>query len=400
MRLTRPVSPPIAALVRHGLVGQAVLDYGCGDGRDVAALRAAGVTAHGWDPATAPTGPRAPADAVSVGYVVNSIEDPVERRRTLAAAWDLTRKVLAVAVPLAGHSAHARFHADPDAHQGFDKQFTSQELDTLVSGVTGRQPIVVAPGVVLVFRRDDDEQTFLRNRVTGGKALDKDDLLVYLALQVFERRRSFASVPAALATEIAQWFGSESAALDAARVLLFSAGNADLVASACDQVAQSRLGHSEHGDGLYFTTRQLTQVPSVLRVFVGCGEQLYGDACACQVVKIHDRSGKLTFHVYDEFWGQPVPKLVERAKVDLRRQRVDFFAYDGQPHDPQPLYFKSKWLTEGDPMLDDQRAFDTALAAVPGIDWTGFGPETVQLTAILRGRGLRIDGFALVSAAK
>lgn len=377
-----------------------MLDYGCGDGRDVAALRSAGAVAHGWDPVSTPSGPKSAADAVNLGYVLNGIEDPVERRRTLAAAWELTRKVLAVAVPLAGHSAYARFHSDPDVAHGFDKQFTQQEIDALVGGVTGRQPIVVAPGVVLVFRRDDDEQGFLRRRVAGSGPLGKDDLLVYLALQVFERRRSFASVPAALATEIAQWFGDESGALDAARVLLFSAGIVDVVAAACDTVAQTRLGHLEHGDGLYFTNRQLAQVPAVLRVFVGCGEQLYGDACACQVVKIHDRSGKLTFHVYDEFWGQPVPKLVERAKVDLRRQRVDFFAYDGQPHDPQPLYFKSKWLAEGDPMLDDQRAFDTALAALPGVDWAGFGPETAQLTAILRTRSLRIDGFALVPATK
>lgn len=376
------------------------MDYGCGEGRDVAALRAANVEAHGWDPVTAPQGPRKATDAVNLGYVLNAVEDPVERRRTLAAAWDLTKKVLAVAVPLAGHSAYARFHSDPDAAAGFEKQFAQQEIDHLVGGVTGRQPVVVAPGVVLVFRRDDDEQAFLRKRSGCGGPLGKDDLLVYLALQVFERRRSFASAPTALAQEIAQWFGGESAALDAARVLLFSAGNADVVAAACDAVALARLGHLEHSDGLYFTARRLAQVPAVLRVFVGCGEQLYGDASACQVIKIHDRSGKLTFHVYDEFWGQAVPKLVERAKVDLRRQRVDFFAYDGQPHDPQPLYFKSKWLAEGDPMLDDQRAFDTALAALPGIDWSGFGPETVQMTAILRSRGLRIDGFALVPATK
>ncbi|MSQ81874.1 MAG: hypothetical protein EXR77_03030 [Myxococcales bacterium] len=391
------VSRSVVALLRHDLLATAsFFDYGCGTGADVAALRSAGVNASGWDPQTAAQQPRQPADVVHLGMVINVIEDNVERRRTLAAAWDLTKRVLAVAVPLSGHCAYARGH-EAEEDGAFEKHFTTTELDTFVNGVTGRQGVIVAPGIVLVFRKDDDEQAFLRQRVGGGKraAPSVDDLLVHLALQVFERRRSFSALPAAVQAEIARFFASEDDALNAARVLLFSASNPELVATASEAAAAAGVAYFEARDGLYVTSGRLGQLPPVLRVFIGCGEQLYGDATGTAVIKVHDRSGKLTFHVYDDFWGQPVPKLLERAKIDLRRQRIDFFAYDGQPHDPQPLYFKSKWLVAGDHLYDDQCAFDTQLAAVPGIEWSGFGPETDELTALLRVRGLRVSGFAL-----
>jgi DNA phosphorothioation-associated putative methyltransferase len=48
----RDLSQPLQILVSHRIVTQAdtVLDYGCGQGDDVAALAANGFQAHGWDP--------------------------------------------------------------------------------------------------------------------------------------------------------------------------------------------------------------------------------------------------------------------------------------------------------------------------------------------------------------
>lgn len=400
-RARRQASAPVAALLRHRQLGQGTfLDYGCGDGADVKLLQAAGVAAAGWDPQTCPNAPKLPADAVSLGYVLNAIEDPALRRRCLSAAWELTKRVLAVAVPLAGHTPFLRARQEHADSEVFDRHFSPQELHTLVEGMTGRQAVWVGAGVVLVFRRDEDEQACLRARATqhSPEPLSKADWLAYLALQVFERRRSFAALPAATEQALAGLFGSVDEAMNEARIVLFSASNPDVVAAAAEQAAAERLAHLEHNDGLFFAARRLPQLPPVLRVLVGCAEHLYGDACACHVIKVHDRSGKLTFHLYDDFWGQPVPKLLERTKVDLRRQRIDYFAYDHQPHAPQPLYFKSKWMVEGDLHLDDQRAFDAELAAVDGIDWTGYGPETDELAVYLKKRGLQIRGFALEPA--
>ena len=43
-----------------------------------------------------PQGQKRPADVVNLGYVINVIEDPVERAETLRNAWALCRRVMVV----------------------------------------------------------------------------------------------------------------------------------------------------------------------------------------------------------------------------------------------------------------------------------------------------------------
>ena len=82
----------------------------------------------------------------------------------------------------------------------------------------------------------------------------------------------------------------------------------------------------------------LGQCLPLVRIDVGCALQLFGDAGAVDLIKVHLQSGKVTFLVYDDFEGAQVPKLVERIKVDvdLERLRVEFFDCVGA-FDPQPL---------------------------------------------------------------
>lgn len=71
-------------------------------------------------------------------------------------------------------------------------------------------------------------------------------------------------------------------------------------------------------------------MPAVLRVYVGCASRLYGEVESADVVKIHVQSGKLSLMTYDDFMGNPLPKLLERVKIDMRSQSVMFFDYGGR----------------------------------------------------------------------
>ena len=62
---------------------------------------------------------------------------------------------------------------------------------------------------------------------------------------------------------------------------------------------------------------------------------------AADLIKIHARSGKLTLLRYDSFADSPLPRLRERIKIDLHRQRIDSFEYGG---DEQLLLMKSRYL--------------------------------------------------------
>src|SRR5256885_15617276 len=73
---------------------RSVLDYGCGRGGDVRLLRQMGCEAIGWDPFYLPDTRLEASEVVLLTYVLNVVEDPAERRRTLKHAWELARTVL------------------------------------------------------------------------------------------------------------------------------------------------------------------------------------------------------------------------------------------------------------------------------------------------------------------
>src|SRR5208337_1350480 len=78
-------SKPVAIALADGMISRAtsVFDYGCGRGGDVQFLRSKKIQANGWDPHYYPDQSVAPADVVNLGYVLNVIEDVLERTHTL-----------------------------------------------------------------------------------------------------------------------------------------------------------------------------------------------------------------------------------------------------------------------------------------------------------------------------
>ena len=91
-------SLPVKCLLRDGLLApeQTLFDYGCGRGQDLLLLQDLGIPGDGWDPVHRSATPRAPAEVVNLGYVINVIEEPKERAQALRHAWDLAASLLVV----------------------------------------------------------------------------------------------------------------------------------------------------------------------------------------------------------------------------------------------------------------------------------------------------------------
>lgn len=213
----RDLSQPMQLMVAHGVVasGRTVFDYGCGQGDDVAALAPNGFEAFGWDPHHAPDGPRKAADVVNLGFVLNVIEDPLERAETLKAAWSFAGKAMSVAVMIAGKSPVSGLRPYRDgyltARGTFQKYFAQHELRDFIRDALGEAPIGLAPGVFAVFRDKDLEQEVLLRRRSQRPGL-------LISLKAPERRRPTrggrALRPAArpgiaetLATELQEFWG-------------------------------------------------------------------------------------------------------------------------------------------------------------------------------------------------
>ena len=166
----RDLAQPMQLMTSHGVVasGRTVFDYGCGQGDDVAALAANGFEAFGWDPHHAPDGPRKAADVVNLGFVLNVIEDPLERVETLKAAWSFAGKAMSVAAMIAGKSPISGLRPYRDgyltARGTFQKYYTQHELRDFIRDALGEAPIGLAPGIFAVFRDKDLEQEALLRR--------------------------------------------------------------------------------------------------------------------------------------------------------------------------------------------------------------------------------------------
>jgi DNA phosphorothioation-associated putative methyltransferase len=161
-----------------------VLDYGCGRGNDTRLLQEQGISCTGWDPEYFADEPRAPADVVNLGYVVNVIESVTERLEALNEAWGLTRQVLIVAVRIQFEMLGADLIPFQDGHLSsrgtFQKFFTQSELRELLDTTLGVKSVPAGPGIFFVFREEQDRQSFLvlqyRRRAAAPRAPSYENL--------------------------------------------------------------------------------------------------------------------------------------------------------------------------------------------------------------------------------
>ncbi|BBA35316.1 peptidase M15A [Methylocaldum marinum] len=222
-----------------------------------------------------------------------------------------------------------------------------------------------------------------------------DDLRVYFALWQFEKRKPYRHLEARLQKDIKAFFGNYRAALESGRELLFAAASPETIEQACREAAEQGIGRLEEGESLQLPTRLVVQLPAVLRVYVGCGLLLYGDVSSADLIKIHIRSGKLSLMSFDDFSGKPLPRLLQRVKINLRTQGLDIFDY-GEPYEPPYLYRKSRFINEEFPNYAEQLAFDEMLENLGVFDFSGYGPSPAEFHARLEAARWTIDGFRLV----
>lgn len=162
-------SAPVQTLAQFGFLNgtKSLFDYGCGRGDDVRGLRENGIEASGWDPYFAPKEAKRSASLVNLGFVINVIEDRVERLEALRGAYALAEELLVVSAMI----------AHPDVVQGqpygdgiltrrntFQKYYRQEELRDWLAESLEVEPLPVGPGIFYLFKDKDTEQHFLLGR--------------------------------------------------------------------------------------------------------------------------------------------------------------------------------------------------------------------------------------------
>src|SRR5262249_43155643 len=153
------------------------------------------------------------------------------------------------------------------------------------------------------------------------------------------------------------FFGQYSTAQLYAREQLFKVANTEKINAACMSAAEQGLGWLMEGHSLQLHASLVERLPTILRIYIACGAVLYGDVQTTDLIKIHIASGKLTLMKFDDFEGRPLPRLVERIKLNLRSQDINIFQYPEELDRPY-LYLKSRYINEEFSRYAEQLAFD------------------------------------------
>ncbi|MDW6092167.1 DNA phosphorothioation-associated putative methyltransferase [Vibrio rhizosphaerae] len=228
----------------------------------------------------------------------------------------------------------------------------------------------------------------------------KEDLLLYFSMGLFEKRKPYTQQPESLKRDIKALFGDYKTALNLATELLFAIADTDLILTQCEK-AHQRLPASvlNQGHSLIFHKNYIDELPLLLRVYVGAGLQMYGELDeSIDLIKIHITSGKLTLTAYDNF-EQSVPFLVERIKIKMADQEIDFFDYVDADKRP-PLLNRHLYIPVEHPDYKKQLSFDQRLAKVLEIDFDReMMLRRVELEVLLNKEHKQISKFQLISNA-
>jgi DNA phosphorothioation-associated putative methyltransferase len=228
-----------------------------------------------------------------------------------------------------------------------------------------------------------------------AEAIRSDDLDVYFALNQFEQRRAYKHMEAGLRRDVCHFYGDYASANSSALVSLMKIADTEAISKACEKAAELGLGWLEPGLSLTLHVSMVEQLPVVLRIYVGCAGVLYGDLDASDLVKIHIASGKVSFMRFDDFEAKPVPRMLERIKVKLREQDIQYFVYEGE-YQPPNLYLKSRYINEEFDIWPSQKFFDDSLEALNLFDFSRYGPSLDLFSQVLSDHRWMIEDYRLV----
>lgn len=314
-----------------------------------------------------------------LGSAKRALRTYVEGGRPSGLDWDCIRKQFGI-----GQPPRRRWELVYENHRGLLDEFWSKALEL------GRLPEATEFSRINELREHvGTPKQALRLLVQKGGAEEikraaesrRRDLLVYVALANLRRRVPFGHLSPNLQTDIRVFFGNYTRALERGLELLYAAGDPGEIEVACEGL---NLGWQDE-QALYFHRNLLTELPPILRAYIGCAAALFGDVSQADVVKLHRGTGKATFLVYDDFDGKPLPMLQQRIKVNLRTRWVE--VYDHRI-DGQLLFYKERLLSIGDPRQEQMQAFSAKVRRLGVSEVFGTRPYREEFTKLLDEAGL------------
>ena len=190
----------------------------------------------------------------------------------------------------------------------------------------------------------------LIQRVTGPERWKdpadraRDDFLVYLALATFGGRPKFTHLPEDLKHDVKDFFGTYKKTCAQADKLLFGIGDQRSIDLACRATTIGKMTP----EALYIHVHAKKELPTVLRVYIGCAEALTGHIEEATILKLHREKPQVSFLVYPRFDKDPHPALSASIVSRLSKLHVSYKDFSTRAN-PPILHRKETFVPDGYP---------------------------------------------------
>ena len=146
----------------------------------------------------------------------------------------------------------------------------------------------------------------------------RQDLLVYLALGNFQGRPTIRKIAPEIKEDAKALLISYKQACLLADILLLGVSNLDKIAELCQE---SDIGKQLPG-ALAIHISALAKLPTLLRVYEGCANRVYGRLENANIIKLYYNRPKISYLYYPDFDTVAHPTLKTTMEVDLKSLAV------------------------------------------------------------------------------
>lgn len=392
----RALSRPTRIAYEDGLINPrwTMLDYGAGRGFDAGELAKQGIQATSWDPHYSPDNPKTPVDVVNVGFVLNVIPEPEERKRVLKEAFALSDHALVIGVRT--ENQRPKLKSETDYGDGvvtgsgtFQKFFTREEFQRLVEDTLGLKAHIRDDGIAYVFKDQGTEMAWQADVLRDG------------ALPPETERSKVDALVGAAATQL---IGKEAAEAQG----LYDRGTADPKAvarliDALDDPAAMKAAFKDSAVGkrvfksLYVHDTAIGDMPALMRLKVAQAKTVAPDAPA-DLVKIDTAKNAVSLLQYPNFEDDPHPALKGSVRVNLETMEAKPQNYANSPN-PWILHRKETFVSVRHPRHDDFAALTAKEEEAGLLSRPDIGSRNGWQTALSE-KGLAIKGYDLVDVTR
>ena len=173
----------------------------------------------------------------------------------------------------------------------------------------------------------------------------KDQLVGYLALAIFRRKKLRNLMTPELRREVKRTFGTLKEAEAEAFRALRNMAEPDALANDCMIAAEQGCAQIDSKGRLVVLSERMAELPSTLQVVIGVAEWFGDDLSSVDVVNVAPEQAEVTFHRYRDFYNEPFPLLEARLRVSLVKQTVRYLP-ELETKPPRLFVGKSDFLPE------------------------------------------------------